>query len=68
MKCHCTQQPKLRQTGKTNPELFCPVCKVEYWCYQGGYVTRRPSVWPSTKRVIEQWELNEQGRWRQVKR
>lgn len=63
---NCAQQPELKQTGKSpdKAQLYCLVCKTEYYIHKDGTISKdRSTDWPTTKPKEEKWEL-EDGYWR----
>ena len=51
MKCICTQEPELRQTGCSgkDADLQCPVCPLLWWTFGEGVVKEDPNELKPTK-------------------
>ena len=63
-RCDCTQGPELRQTGCRNPDadLYCVVCKREFWTYNGELQEEKPFQWPRPAKKGGSWEIKK-GHW-----
>ena len=63
-RCDCTQRPELRQTGRQSPyaDLYCILCKREFWTYDGKVQEEKPVKWPAAAKKGETWEIKK-GHW-----